>query len=47
MNINMSKHIDDVAVDRSASYQKKYFLSRLKYLWRCIFSKYYDNKLKN
>ena len=40
------KHIDDIAIDGSASYKRKYLLSRLKYLWRRIFHKYYDYKLR-
>lgn len=41
------KHIEDVAVDRSASYKKKYVLSRLRYIWKTIFHKHYERKLQN
>ena len=40
------KLIDDIAVDRSASYRRKYLLSRIEYLWKRIFHRYYDKKLE-
>lgn len=40
------KHIEDIAIDRSASYRKRYVLSRLQRIWKTIFHKYYERKLQ-
>ncbi len=40
------KLIDDIAVDRSASYRRKYLLYQMEYLWKRIFHTYYDKKLE-
>ena len=40
------KLFDDIAVDRSASYRRKYLLSQMEYLWKRIFHRYYDKKLE-
>ena len=42
----MNKHIEDIAIDRSTSYKKKYVLSRLRYIWETLFHKYYERKLQ-
>ena len=41
----MNRYIDDIAEDRSASYKKKYILSRLKYILRRIFNRRYEKKI--
>ena len=40
------KHIDDIAIDRSAAYKRKYILAQIRYAWKRIFHRYYDKKLR-
>ena len=40
------RYIDDIAIDRSASYRIKYLLSQMEFLWKRIFHRYYDKKLQ-
>jgi len=42
----MSKYIDDIAIDRSASYNRKYILGQIRHVWKRIFHRYYDKKLQ-
>lgn len=42
----MSKHIEDIAIDRSWSYKRKYLLSRIRYWWKYkLFPHYYERRL--
>ena len=40
------KYIDDVSIDRSASYKRKCILGQIRYVWKRIFHRYYDKKLQ-
>ena len=40
------KYIDDIAIDKSASYKRKYILARLQYICKIIFHKHYERQLQ-
>lgn len=41
----MVKHIEDIAIDKSREYRRKYIKSKFKYYLRRLFPLYYDWKL--